>query len=78
MRSRSVDARGEGLGSEEIMSIATRKLGSTGLEITEVGFGAWAIGGGEWTRSATSQDVTRAIEQTGVGGGPIEVVASVG
>jgi aryl-alcohol dehydrogenase-like predicted oxidoreductase len=28
--------------------LATTKLGNTGLEITRVGFGAWAIGGGGW------------------------------
>lgn len=28
--------------------IARRELGSTGMEITRVGFGAWAIGGGDW------------------------------
>jgi len=28
--------------------LSTSKLGSTGLEITRVGFGAWAIGGGGW------------------------------
>ncbi len=28
--------------------IATTQLGETGLEITRVGFGAWAIGGGGW------------------------------
>ena len=28
--------------------LATAKLGDTGLEITRVGFGAWAIGGGGW------------------------------
>ncbi|HEX6390888.1 MAG TPA: aldo/keto reductase [Solirubrobacteraceae bacterium] len=27
---------------------ATTSLGSTGLEITRLGFGAWAIGGGDW------------------------------
>jgi aryl-alcohol dehydrogenase-like predicted oxidoreductase len=26
----------------------TAALGSTGLEITRIGFGAWAIGGGDW------------------------------
>jgi aryl-alcohol dehydrogenase-like predicted oxidoreductase len=29
-------------------SLATTELGTTGLEITRVGFGAWAIGGGDW------------------------------
>src|SRR3954452_2072921 len=28
--------------------LRTVELGSTGLEITRVGFGAWAIGGGGW------------------------------
>src|SRR6266571_780748 len=28
--------------------LATARLGDTGLEITRVGFGAWAIGGGGW------------------------------
>ena len=26
----------------------TSQLGATGLEITTIGFGAWAIGGGGW------------------------------
>jgi aryl-alcohol dehydrogenase-like predicted oxidoreductase len=29
-------------------TLATAELGQTGLEITRVGFGAWAIGGGDW------------------------------
>src|SRR6266480_2455024 len=28
--------------------LATSPLGGTGLEITRLGFGAWAIGGGGW------------------------------
>ncbi len=28
--------------------LKTTQLGQTGLEITRVGFGAWAIGGGGW------------------------------
>ena len=28
--------------------LKTAQLGQTGLEITRVGFGAWAIGGGDW------------------------------
>src|ERR1700754_5139340 len=28
--------------------LATTPLGGTGLDITRVGFGAWAIGGGGW------------------------------
>jgi aryl-alcohol dehydrogenase-like predicted oxidoreductase len=30
------------------MALATTELGRTGMEITRVGFGAWAIGGGGW------------------------------
>ena len=26
----------------------TKEFGRTGLEITPIGFGAWAIGGGNW------------------------------
>jgi len=29
-------------------ALPTTRLGGTGLEITRLGFGAWAIGGGEW------------------------------
>jgi aryl-alcohol dehydrogenase-like predicted oxidoreductase len=32
----------------EQTKLATTELGSTGLEITRIGFGAWAIGGGGW------------------------------
>jgi aryl-alcohol dehydrogenase-like predicted oxidoreductase len=32
----------------ETTPLATTKLGQTSLEITRVGFGAWAIGGGGW------------------------------
>ncbi|PYQ39908.1 MAG: aldo/keto reductase, partial [Acidobacteria bacterium] len=31
------------------MSPPTRPLGSSGLAITRVGFGAWAAGGGGWS-----------------------------
>ena len=33
-----------------------RALGTTGLEITQVGFGAWAVGGGGWAYGWGSQD----------------------
>lgn len=39
-----------------IMQIKKRSLGSSGLEITRVGFGAWAIGGGDWAFSWGPQD----------------------
>jgi aryl-alcohol dehydrogenase-like predicted oxidoreductase len=34
----------------------TRRLGTTDLEITRIGFGAWAIGGGGWQYGWGSQD----------------------
>ena len=38
------------------------QLGSTGLEITRVGFGAWAIGGGGWEFGWGPQDDVESIE----------------
>lgn len=43
------------------MTLPTRALGSSGLEITRVGFGAWAIGGGGWAFGWGPQDDTAAI-----------------
>jgi aryl-alcohol dehydrogenase-like predicted oxidoreductase len=36
--------------------LRTTQLGPTGLEITRVGFGAWAIGGGGWVGWGPQQD----------------------
>jgi aryl-alcohol dehydrogenase-like predicted oxidoreductase len=36
--------------------LATNELGSTGLDITRIGFGAWAIGGGGWEAGWGPQD----------------------
>lgn len=38
------------------MTIPRRMLGSTGMEITRVGLGAWAMGGGQWAFAWGSQD----------------------
>ena len=38
------------------MTLPTRPLGTSGLEITPVGFGAWAIGGGGWAFGWGPQD----------------------
>ena len=38
------------------MKIPTRPLGSSGLNITTVGFGAWAVGGGGWSFGWGPQD----------------------
>ena len=41
--------------------LKTTRLGSTGLEITRVGFGAWAIGGGGWEFGWGPQDDDESI-----------------
>jgi aryl-alcohol dehydrogenase-like predicted oxidoreductase len=38
------------------MKLLKRPLGTSGLQITQVGFGAWAIGGGGWAYGWGSQD----------------------
>jgi aryl-alcohol dehydrogenase-like predicted oxidoreductase len=42
--------------SSHISSLPTRALGTTGMSITRVGFGAWAIGGGGWSFAWGAQD----------------------
>ncbi len=37
-------------------TLATRRLGTTDMEITTVGFGAWAVGGGDWAFGWGPQD----------------------
>jgi aryl-alcohol dehydrogenase-like predicted oxidoreductase len=44
-----------------MMQLLTRPLGTSGLQITQVGFGAWAIGGGGWAYGWGSQDDTDSI-----------------
>ena len=43
------------------MTLLTRPLGTSGLHITRVGFGAWAIGGGGWAYGWGSQDDAASI-----------------
>jgi aryl-alcohol dehydrogenase-like predicted oxidoreductase len=45
--------------------LATAELGSTGLQITRVGFGAWAIGGGGWQFGWGPQDDEQSIATIG-------------
>ena len=45
----------------ERTELATTELGSTGLRITRVGFGAWAIGGGDWEFGWGPQDDEQSI-----------------
>lgn len=47
MKDRRVDANG---------SRETRPLGRSGLEISRLGFGAWAVGGGGWRSGWGAQD----------------------
>jgi aryl-alcohol dehydrogenase-like predicted oxidoreductase len=42
-------------------SLPTRRLGTTDMEITPVGFGAWAIGGPDWAAGWGAQDDTQSI-----------------
>jgi aryl-alcohol dehydrogenase-like predicted oxidoreductase len=61
-------------------TLTTRRLGATDMEITTVGFGAWAIGGGDWVFGWGPQDIELTgedlveiagiIEKTGAGSGP--------
>jgi aryl-alcohol dehydrogenase-like predicted oxidoreductase len=46
----------------EKTQIETRELGTTGLEISRVGFGAWAIGGGGWEFGWGPQEDEDSIE----------------
>ncbi len=41
--------------------LKTTQLGHTGLEITRIGFGAWAIGGGGWEFAWGPQDDEQSI-----------------
>lgn len=42
-------------------ALPTRRLGRTDMEITRVGFGAWAIGGADWAVGWGSQDDRESI-----------------
>jgi aryl-alcohol dehydrogenase-like predicted oxidoreductase len=42
--------------------LKTAQLGSTGLEVTRVGFGAWAIGGGGWEFGWGPQEDEQSLE----------------
>ncbi|MCU1486701.1 MAG: aldo/keto reductase [Actinomycetia bacterium] len=43
------------------LTLATTELGTTGLEITRIGFGAWAIGGSGWEFGWGDQDDDESI-----------------
>src|ERR1700712_1364354 len=42
--------------------LRTAELGVTGLEITRIGFGAWAIGGGGWEFGWGAQEDDKSID----------------
>src|SRR4051794_33757912 len=42
--------------------LKTAELGTTGLEITRIGFGAWAIGGGGWEFGWGAQEDGQSID----------------
>jgi aryl-alcohol dehydrogenase-like predicted oxidoreductase len=44
------------------LSIPTRPLGNSDLHITPLGFGAWAIGGGNWAYAWGPQDDTASVD----------------
>src|SRR5438270_11825562 len=44
------------------MQRSKRRLGTSDLQITKVGFGAWAIGGGDWAFSWGPQDDDASIK----------------
>jgi aryl-alcohol dehydrogenase-like predicted oxidoreductase len=44
-----------------VTQLSTAELGQTGLQITRVGFGAWAIGGGDWEFGWGPQDDAQSI-----------------
>src|SRR5580704_18635812 len=46
----------------DIMALPTRPLGSTGLNITKVGFGSWAVGGGGWSFGWGPQDDSDSLD----------------
>src|SRR3954465_7558857 len=47
------------LGHMQTTQRKTAPFGGTGLEITRVGFGAWAIGGGGWSSAGGRRTTTR-------------------
>ena len=43
-------------------AMETKKLGNSDLHLTPIGFGAWAIGGGDWAFAWGPQDDADSIE----------------
>src|SRR5579863_797881 len=45
----------------ETVQTTTRQLGNSDMQITAIGFGAWAIGGGDWQFGWGAQDDEESI-----------------
>jgi aryl-alcohol dehydrogenase-like predicted oxidoreductase len=43
------------------MALPTKPFGTTGMQITRVGFGAWAIGGGDWAYAWGPQEDAQSV-----------------
>jgi aryl-alcohol dehydrogenase-like predicted oxidoreductase len=54
--------RGREQTMESTIALHKRRLGTTDLEITTVGFGAWAIGGGGWAYGWGPQDDSHSLD----------------
>ena len=59
--------------SDSQQPMPLRRLGQTDMKITPVGFGAWALGGGDWAAGWGSQNdedsiaaIRHAVERQGV------------
>jgi aryl-alcohol dehydrogenase-like predicted oxidoreductase len=61
IRKRPLQAGLTGAESMQQTQLTTTGLGATGLEITRIGFGAWAIGGGGWEFGWGPQDDEESI-----------------
>ena len=46
----------------DVMAMDTKVLGNSDLALTRVGFGAWAIGGGDWQFAWGPQDDNESVE----------------
>jgi len=44
------------------LPVPRERLGTTGYEVTRLGLGAWAIGGGDWQGGWGPQDDRESIE----------------
>jgi aryl-alcohol dehydrogenase-like predicted oxidoreductase len=67
----ATDAPVDSIPEGDEMALNVRKLGTSGLEITTVGFGSWAVGGGGWAYGWGPQEddeSIRAIERAVSGG----------